>query len=87
MQKSRYDSIWIALKKDRAKQTPIGVQISAIPKLHARIIKAVIKRKDLDVTYKFEWSDTGMKPLKLDVKVCGSVITFRLYHNKMLEGI
>lgn len=86
-QVSRYDSIWKALKADRASTTPIGVKISAVPKLHARLIKAVIKRKDIDITYKFTWAEKGLRPLKLDVKVDGSVITFRLYHNKMLEGI
>jgi len=87
MQKSRYDSIWTALKKDRASPNPKGVKVSAVPNLHKRIIKAVIKRKDVDLTYKYTWAESGLRPLKLEHTIEGSVITFRLYHNKMLEGI
>jgi len=87
MKLSRYDSIWNEVKKDREKKTPVGVRVAAIPALHSRIIKAVQKRKDLDLAYKFEKSDAGFpKPILLSESK-GSVITFKLVYNKLLEGL
>lgn len=42
----RYQVIWNALKKDK------HCTITVHPALHARVIKAVIKEKDMDVGYK-----------------------------------
>jgi len=66
---SDYDPIWFKLKRDRV------VSITANRLLHPRIIKAVTKRKWLDIGYKLQCD-----PLyaKLHVSRKGSVITFSL---------
>lgn len=87
MKSSRYDSIWEAVKKDRELKTPVGVRVTAIPALHARIIKAVQKRKDVDITYKFIKSDEGFPKPILIADSNGSIITFKLVYNKLLEGL
>jgi len=52
MATSEYDPIWNQLKA--SKQRPKQVSIAANRLLHARIVKAVKKRKWLDVGYKLE---------------------------------
>lgn len=52
-EKSRYSPIWEELKKNGT------VTIVASPALHKRIVKAVLKRKNLDVGYKFQQSELG----------------------------
>lgn len=87
MKKSRYDVIWDALKKDRDSKTPVGVKVTAIPQLHARIIKAVQKRKDIDLTYKYVKAEQGFPKVTLISESKGSIITFKLVYNKLLEGL
>jgi len=84
---SRYDVIWDALKADRSSHHPKGVQVSAFPSLHARIIKAVKKRKLIDLAYKYECLEKHKKVPRLDCKIDGNVITFKLFYDRMLEGI
>jgi hypothetical protein len=49
---SEYDPIWAQLKASET--TPKKVAISANRLLHPRILKAVKKRKNLDIGYKLE---------------------------------
>ena len=49
---SEYDPIWSSLKASKA--TPKKVSIAANALLHPRILKAVKKRKNLDIGYKIE---------------------------------
>lgn len=66
---SEYDPIWFALKRDRV------VSVTANRLLHPRIIKAVTKRKWLDIAYKLQCD-----PLyaKLHVEQTNSIIKFSL---------
>lgn len=52
---SKYEVIWQKLKADK------HCAIAAPIPLHARIIKAVIKRKDVDVGYKLQLLDKRKK--------------------------
>jgi len=73
---SEYDSIWTALKA--SPEFPKRVSITANRLLHSRIIKAVTKRKWLDVGYKIQ---IDPKTSILTHSIKGSVITFFLtYH-------
>lgn len=47
----KYQTAWTILKQKHI------VKIAAHPLVHARILKAVIKEKDLDVVYKLQCSD------------------------------
>lgn len=71
-----YEHIWKALKdlpKDQARQS--GVRISAPRHLHRTIIKAVMKEKYMDLSYKLL---NGERTAILIPSRAGSVITFRL---------
>lgn len=75
---SVYDPIWNQLKKDKA------VSLTANRLLHARIIKAVIKRKWLDLGYKLE-IEPRIATLTHSRK--GSILTFYLTHSLTQEDI
>jgi hypothetical protein len=47
----KYYPAWVKLKRDKV------IKIAAHPAFHARILKAVIKEKDMDVMYKYEMSE------------------------------
>ena len=64
---SRYSIIWIKLKKDRK------VSLSAPKEAHARLRKAIIKRKDCDIGYKLEMSERNLR-CYLKFKSIGSVL-------------
>lgn len=68
---SRYQPIWDEIKKSGT-ATIVAPQI-----LHKRIIKAVIKRKDVDLAYKF-LCDEQHRKAKLAYKTEGNLITFSL---------
>lgn len=69
---SRYQPIWNLLKEKHV------AELVAPAALHRRIIKAVIKRKDVDLTYKFLCAEQHRKA-KLSYTVEGNKITFRLF--------
>lgn len=52
---SRYSIIWHKLKKDKK------VELSAPREAHARLRKAIIKRKDIDLGYKLEMSERNQR--------------------------
>lgn len=68
---SRYSIIWIKLKAERK------VKLSAPALAHRRLRKAIIKRKDLDLGFKFEMSEQNRRP-HLSFKSEGSVLTVEL---------
>lgn len=68
---SRYTPIWLKLKADHK------VSVVIPSPLHKRLIKAVIKRKDEDVTYKFILGEQGKKA-RLKYSVQENVIHFKL---------
>lgn len=73
--KSKYSPIWESLKKDKS------CRITAPTPLHARIIKAVIKRKDLDLAYKLELGEANSRA-RLGYARNGSIIRFWLVVTK-----
>ncbi len=76
-----YEPIWVQLKQlDRATAETVGISVTANPKLHKRIIKAVKKEK---------WKDIGFK-LLLDGYVTElaharnySILTFFLTYKRV----
>lgn len=81
MSDRQYQPAWNTLKSS----TPPRIQVSAIPRHHKRIIKAVTKEKWLDDLYKFEClnrvdSSGNAAPVKtlLRFRRAGSIITFWL---------
>ena len=73
---SQYEPIWITLKADRK------CRITAPIALHKRIIKAVMKRKNLDIAYKLEREESGYKDEI--AYVCNqSTVTFSLKESKV----
>ncbi len=71
--RSRYSPIWETLKVNGE------CRITATPALHPRIIKAVIKRKNVDIAYKHTLlSESIPKKAKLQYHIQGSLITFTL---------
>ena len=76
----QYEPVWIAIKKNPNPPTgKFSCEISAHKAHHSRIIKAVVKEKDMDVGYKLECSE--MNPpqrSRLRVTTLGSIIKFKL---------
>lgn len=71
-----YSPIWEKLKQmPPSEASTIGVSITANRLLHARIIKAVIKEKWMDIGFKLQLED---KKAKLSYKTKHAVITFYL---------
>lgn len=70
----RYQVIWNALKQDK------HCTITVHPALHARVIKAVIKEKDMDIGYKLTAisEDERCYQMKLSYKREGARIKFFL---------
>lgn len=77
----QYTPIWNALK---VKGT---VKITAPVAFHRRIIRAVIKEKDMDMGFKFEVSESGKPSPRISYKKVGSIIEFKLVWNSRLEGL
>lgn len=67
----QYESAWIQLKKTGT------LRIAANRALHRRIIKAIIKEKDIDLGFKLECADRFIKAQIRYVRST-SVITFNL---------
>jgi len=75
----QYEPIWNRLKslpKDEAKTK--GVSITAPAQLHRRIIKAVIKEKDIDLGYKLLLKENEDRTAKLVILRRGGFVTFKL---------
>jgi hypothetical protein len=77
---SSYEKVWILIK-DKGK-----CELAATPALHPRIIKAVIKRKYMDLGFKLLCQEQ-CKRAKLQYKVEGSKITFTLKYSIGLEDL
>ena len=72
----QYEPIWLKLKSMPPREAEtIGVSIIANRLLHARIIKAVIKEKWMDIGFKIELDD---RRARLDYVKKNSEITFYL---------
>ncbi len=67
----KYEPIWEQIKQD------LTASLVVDPALHARIIKAVIKEKDMDVGFKQLQLEKGKKD-KLRIEDRGKLITFYL---------
>ncbi len=67
----QYQPLWNLLKKNHS------CRVSALPSVHARIIKAVSKEKYGDLTYKLELSEVH-KTASLEHTVRGNIIEFTL---------
>lgn len=68
---SKYAPIWNRLKADRK------VSVAIPSPLHRRLIKAVIKRKNEDLGYKYLLGEQGKKAI-LEYTIHEQVITFKL---------
>ena len=77
---SKYSKIWQAIKESQSGV----VSVAVLPELHSRVIKAVLKRKDLDLGYKVIQAESG-KAMILRAKSNGSVITFTLLSNRKTQ--
>lgn len=77
---SKYLPIWNELK------TKGVATVITHPCLHRRIKKAVIRRKDEDLTYKFILSEQH-KRAKLSTRIEGNAITFTLHFLPYLNSI
>lgn len=75
-QVSQYEPIWITLKSERK------CRITAPVALHKRIIKAVTKRKNLDIAYKVEREESGFKD-ELNYVCNQSTVMFTLTETKV----
>jgi hypothetical protein len=67
----KYQPIWQALKDHNT------CTVSAPKHLHRRIIKAVIKEKDMDTLYKFQHAEDFRKKV-IEKEIDGSTIKFKL---------
>lgn len=66
-----YEPAWIELKQK------LEMRIAAEPSVHRRIIKAVIKEKDLDILYKLACDDECKRAI-LTYKIQSKMIVFKL---------
>ena len=76
----QYQPIWEGLKKNGK------VSITAPPKLHPRIIKAVIKEKYNDTVFKIYLDDNRQKA-RIEYTRSGTIIHFSLIKSIGLDGI
>jgi len=77
---SRYNPVWEILKKDNT------VAIAAMPQLHKRVIKAVLKRKNLDIAFKFSQAELGYR-CKIEYQITGNTIIFSLKRKLRLSAL
>lgn len=77
---SKYQPLWELIRKDHT------AKIIASPRLHKRIIKAVTKRKDLDLTYKFMCGESHKKAI-LSTHIEGNTVTFTLHFQPYYNSI
>lgn len=80
---SMYDPIWIKLKSlPKIQAKTIGISINAPPNLHKRIVKAVTKRKWLDLEFKLQIEP---KHAIMWHKRKGVILTFYLKYSTSLD--
>ena len=77
---SMYAGIWNKLKADKS------CRVAADPKIHKRIVKAVIRRKDEDLGYKL-LLENSRKKARLAYEFNGSQIIFTLKITYISLGI
>ena len=75
---SRYAELWETIKKDGVSKTPKGVVIAALPQYHPRFIKAIRKRKLIDLGFKFQCDEDGKGWCELDAVSEGNQVKFKL---------
>jgi hypothetical protein len=82
MEYSQYDPIWNALKA--SKDFPKQISITANRLLHPRIIKAVTKRKWLDIAYKLQIDPkTAILTHVRDGSKLTFILTYHLNHSPL----
>ena len=74
----KYTPIWKILKEKKV------ARITAPKAFHNRIIRAVIKEKDLDILFKYECSERNSR-MKLAYKKEQTVITFYLNETSLIN--
>lgn len=79
---SQYQPIWDALKQSKECEVRLVAPLS----LHARIFKAVKKRRNLDLGYKLLCSERYVKP-KLWCKSEGTVLTIGIKFHPYYKSI
>lgn len=77
---SQYEGIWQELKTNKT------VSLTANRFFHARIVKATIKRKGLDLGYKMQLADRNMYAV-LEHTTRESIITFTLKIREIKKSI
>jgi len=80
MTKSIYLPTWERLKRINS------AEVVARTELHRRIIKAVRKRKDLDVAFKYECEEQNVRAVLL-AETYGTVIRFTLQKHLKVNGL
>lgn len=80
LQTSRYLPIWLELKEKGT------CRITAPPHFHARIIKAVKKRRDKDTAFLYELAESHRKH-RIGYRINGTVISFTLKTELSITGI
>lgn len=78
MEQSRYEPVWQVLK------TKGSVELVIIPTLAKRIVKAVKKRKNYDITYRFKCAEDGIITY-LSSTLDGNKLTIYLRERKELK--
>lgn len=78
---SKYEVIWQRLKRDK-----YAMLVAPIP-FHPRIIKAVIKRKDIDLVYKLESAERRVKVKLRYIRDASGRIRFYLHEFSSLHNI
>lgn len=78
--RSRYAAIWEQVKATGK------CEVAAQPKYHARIRKAVTKRKDEDLAYKLECAEANTK-FKLKCSVRGDASTILVFTLTKVIGV
>jgi ATP-dependent protease Clp ATPase subunit len=76
----KYEPAWKKLKSEHL------IKIAAHPAVHARILKAIIKEKDMDVVYKLQMSEDCKKALISHESKSGQLI-LRLKHSIGLSDL
>jgi len=80
--RSRYELIWEQLKV----RPTHSVDVAAPAAVHARLRKAVIKRKDIDLGFKFQLSE-HKQLAKLSFSVVGNVLRITLHIRSRLDDV
>lgn len=77
---SKYTQVWNKIKSTGK------CELVADPKLHKRIIKAVSRKKELDLKYKFQLAEAGRKE-RINTLIEGTKITFTLIKSITVEDL